>query len=253
MDSKNPRWQAKDLQDTDRWAYELSFDEKSQIHEAAKGGHSLSWISQNFEAQIQQIRETLETGTAVFLLRGLPTLQLAEGQAMDLCIALGQALGTPVAQDMQGSTLVHIRATDAAFQDAISYAKKKDGSHARPYETRAAFCMHSDPCDVAGLLCLDRAAGGGDSLLVSTMMIHDVIQKERPDLYKELCRPYAYARPGRKGPGRWHDIPVFSWKGAFFKSHAVPDLIRLSQLQSPIWIFGKLGFIKLFCKLSIVF
>jgi len=154
----------------------------------------------------------------------------AADRARRTTFLVGYGLGTPVFQDAQGGRLVDVRSTDAKMSEAATYAPRADGTHVRPYETRAAFRLHADACDVAGLFCVQAAAHGGSSSIVNALTVYRRLSEARPDLLEVLHQPFYYAKPRKPGePASYHGIPVFSWQDGYFKSHIVPDLIFISQ------------------------
>lgn len=215
---KNPSWTRQDIQERmGHWIHSLSPEEVDEILQGAPS--SLDRI-------IQTALQELETKSGVFLFRNFPLIADIEVQKSTY-LHFGDCLGQPVSQDRQASKIVDIRKTQASFDNAVHYKAKVGGQLSRPYETSVAFSCHADPCDVAGLLCLQSAAEGGETLLVSAVEAWTRLENTQPDLARVLCEPFPYARPGKEGS--FHAIPVFSWHDGFFKSHVVPELILLSQ------------------------
>lgn len=52
--------------------------------------------------------------------------------------------------------------------------------------------FHADDADVVGLLCIARALEGGESDIVSSHHVYNVLQRERPDVLKTLTEPIWY-------------------------------------------------------------
>jgi len=87
----------------------------------------------------------------------------------------------------------------------------------RIYQTSERQTFHTDSADVVGLLCLNEARQGGDSLLVSAVTIYNVFRRDRPDLLPYLFDDIATDRRGEVPPGQkpFFTIPVFSWHAGF--------------------------------------
>lgn len=66
--------------------------------------------------------------------------------------------------------------------------KEKSGQ-GRFYRTHKAQAYHADDCDIVGLLCLQQAMQGGESQVVSTHNVFNVLKRERADVLDLLCRP----------------------------------------------------------------
>ena len=213
-----------------KMSYEKVDSQTAWTSESLK--RSVTWQAETQDtAQLRDIiLNELEHGAGVFLIRGLPIEHLSPAEAKAYCLRLGKELGTPVFQDPQGTLVVDIRSTDENGQEALHYALKTDGKNKRPYETNFAFSFHTDPCDVAGLLCIHPALQGGESRIASAVAIHAAIAEKNPDLLKALYETYHYAKPPRSNhPFGFHQIPIFSEFEGHFKSHVVPELIYAAQ------------------------
>ena len=69
----------------------------------------------------------------------------------------------------------------------------------RSYATAERQNFHIDRCDLVALLCLERAKSGGQSMLVSSMTLHNVMAERRPDLLERLT--VRFSRSPRRGAG----------------------------------------------------
>jgi hypothetical protein len=83
----------------------------------------------------------------------------------------------------------------------------------RIYQTKERQTFHTDSADVVGLLCLNEAREGGDSLLVSAVSMYNAMRRERPDLLALLFEEIGTDRRGEVPPGEkpFFTIPVYSW------------------------------------------
>ena len=52
--------------------------------------------------------------------------------------------------------------------------------------------FHADDSDIVGLLCIARALEGGESDIVSSHNVYNVLRRERPDVLKTLIQPIWY-------------------------------------------------------------
>ncbi|MFB7663662.1 TauD/TfdA family dioxygenase [Kitasatospora sp. NPDC056138] len=88
--------------------------------------------------------------------------------------------GEVVAQNTQG--------------DLTQVLRDRDGDGA------AELGFHCDTCDLLVLLCLQPAVrGGGDTKLASARNVHDIIERERPDVLGTLREDWTFDRTGRVG------------------------------------------------------
>src|SRR5205823_8697462 len=86
--------------------------------------------------------------------------------------------------------------------------------------------FHIDRCDVVALLCLRRAKSGGLSAIASSMTLHNVIAKRRPDLLDRLYQPFPVDRRGEvpEGKAPFYEAPVFN-EHAGYVSVLIPGCI----------------------------
>ena len=235
MQPTNPAWQRGELQD-DAWQLTVEPEQVRDLLSAVAAGAGRPWQDSGLDGGPASCRplwqdagDRLERQTGFCVIRGLPALQGEE--ARRLAFLIGHGLGTPVFQDAMAGRIVHIRSTDAEDRDAALYTPKPDGTHTRPYETRNAFRLHSDPCDVAALYCVENAGAGGTSTIVSAPAVYEELRRHYAEDLAALQQPFDYARPRRPGePVSWHGIPVFTHHEGWFKTHVVPDLIYAAQL-----------------------
>jgi len=111
-------------------------------------------------------------------------------------MGLGTYLGYFVSQNSRGHVLGHVKdlGEDPTQIDKV-----------RIYRTNARQFFHVDDCDIVGLLCIARALEGGESDIVSTHHVWNVLQKERPDVAELLTKPIWYF--DRKGEESVGDEP----------------------------------------------
>lgn len=63
--------------------------------------------------------------------------------------------------------------------------------------------FHADDSDIVGLLCIARALEGGESDIVSSHHIYNILSQERPDVLKTLTEPIWYFdRKGETSKGQ---------------------------------------------------
>jgi hypothetical protein len=79
------------------------------------------------------------------------------------------------------------------LQDKRSVRSHHDflGFKTRSLTARSQF-FHSDDSDIVGLLCVARALEGGESDIVSSHHVWNILQKERPDVAETLTKPIWY-------------------------------------------------------------
>ncbi len=152
----------------------------------------------------------LEDGPGFVLLDRVPPERYPPQEAQALYWLVGQLLGEPFEQNVQGTLLYDVRDTG---QD-VRYG-------ARFSVTNADSSFHTDNSfgdtvlDYVGLLCLNAARAGGLSQLVSAFAVEDELRARHPDVLATLSRPFHIDRRGGVRPGEAPTAryPVFDREG----------------------------------------
>ena len=115
---------------------------------------------------------------------------------------MGRYMGKAVSQDFDGQIFGHV----------YDRGKEFTLETARGYQTNRPLRFHSDSTDVVGLLCYRMAKSGGESLIVSSMTLHNEMLATRPDLLQVLYEPFTQERKGaqRLGAEPFYQVPIFS-------------------------------------------
>ena len=188
-------WVGTDLPDDDSWVWEL---EASEIAEIVSGD-----LSPELATKIDLFKTDLIRGRGFGLIRGLPTDGLGPDRSGEIFTAFGERLGSARSQNAAGDLLGKVRnvGADATNPDI------------RIYQTSERQTFHTDSADVVGLLCLETAETGGDSLLVSASTVYNQMLEKQPDLAAVLFEPIATDRRGEVPPGQdpFFTIPVLNW------------------------------------------
>lgn len=95
-------------------------------------------------------------------------------------MGLGSYIGYPVSQNGRGHILGRVKDLG---EDSRAIEK------VRVYRTNARQFFHAD---VVGLLCVARAAEGGESDIASSHLAWNILQSERPDVAELLTQPVWY-------------------------------------------------------------
>jgi hypothetical protein len=201
----------------DTWRWTLSAAELAELEDAARRflstvGDLARLTPENFAVpglrpKLDRMRETLVHGIGFEVIRGVPVDRVSEELASTMFCGIGAQLGRARSQNAKGDLLGHVRDIGADSRDP----------NVRIYQTRERQTFHTDSSDVVGLLCLNEAREGGDSLLVSAASMYNVFRRDRPDLLGLLFEEIATDRRGEVPPGEkpFFRIPVFSWHAGF--------------------------------------
>ena len=168
-----------------------------------KGLEARDFVLPRLAPRLAELRAELIAGRGFQLISGLPVDELTELQASAAFVGLGAHLGSARSQNAAGDLLGHVRNVGLDVNDPT----------VRIYQTDRRQTFHTDSTDVVGLLCLETAAEGGDSLLVSACAIYNEMLDRDPDAAAVLFDEIATDRRGEVPPGEepFFRIPVLNW------------------------------------------
>ena len=207
-------WLGRDVAErADEWIVHLSDEDVTDLERAADHYLALdrdvgeitaeAFPLETFGSHLRELREELLHGIGFEVIRGLPVESYDQLYAATVFCGIGAHLGSARSQNAQGHILGHVRDTGASSQNPET----------RIYQTAERQSFHTDSADIVGLLCLQDAREGGESLLVSAVSIYNRMMSERPDLLERLFDPIATDRRGEvpEGAKPYMEIPVFNW------------------------------------------
>lgn len=173
-------------------------------------------------------RSEIMDGYGLVVLQGFPVEQYSQDDIAVIYWGLASQIGTPMSQSMMGDRLGHV--VDVSGKDPRE----------RAYRNSSELSMHTDACDVVGMLCLQKAIKGGVSGYTSAIAVYNEITKRRPDLLPILFRGFYYHRFGEEEPGQApvteQRIPVFSQKDGYLSVNYLRAYIDLAcqELNRPL-------------------
>lgn len=190
-------WEAADLAVDSSWTYRLSptdiVDLEQALAFALRANKSLFAmtpadfpLSEAFSAVLAQIMRTLQTGTGVYLLKGVTVSRWSTEQLRILFWGLGLHLGVARPQGRTSLYLTDVRDVGTDYRSSTG----------RGYNSNAALDFHTDTGDIVGLMCLRTAASGGESAIVSAIKVHNVMLKKHPSALQYLYEPMHFSRQG---------------------------------------------------------
>jgi hypothetical protein len=205
-------WRATDVADTDAWTVHLDAVQRQVIVASAnaalaRGATTESLTREAFplpglDDLIAGWAHELNEGRGFFLLRNFPHDLLTPAATELAYIGFGLHLGNPVSQDAHGTLLGHVR------DDGVP----RDSPAVRLYRTTERQDFHADGADLVGLLCLQRAARGGESKIASSYAVYNEMLRLRPDLVDVLYEPLFWDRNDEQPDGEapYYQLPVFT-------------------------------------------
>ncbi|GIJ82618.1 hypothetical protein Asppvi_001127 [Aspergillus pseudoviridinutans] len=198
-------WTAAEYRDhPEKWTHRFTQEELDELSRTAdefiKNKIPLTGISKknfplpNLSTHLLALRHDLINGRGFILFKGLPVQQWGNHKSAVVYMGLGTYLGYFVSQNSRGHVLGHVKdlGEDPSQIDKV-----------RIYRTNARQFFHADDSDIVGLLCIARALEGGESDLVSSHQVYNILAKERPDVLKTLTEPIWYFdRKGETSKGQ---------------------------------------------------
>jgi hypothetical protein len=120
-----------------------------------------------------ELRKELLDGRGAVILRGVTPERYDEDAFERIFWGVGLHLGHAVQQSDLGDRIGHVRHEPGLTK-------------VRGYRSTRELKMHTDVQELVGLMAVERAESGGISQLVSSLAIHNAIQRERPELMPTL-------------------------------------------------------------------
>jgi len=206
-------WTAATIDDPTAWYYALPEICVSALQEFRADARPMSQrlLSEKTRSAcadaLQPVRQSLESGRGFAIITSPP---LPAEESTLLYWLVGQCLGRPFAQNVEGTMLYDVRDTG---QDLTKGARFSVTSYESSFHTDNSF--GADVLDYVGLLCLQVAKTGGRSQIVSGYAAHNVLLKDHPRELATLYEPFHVDRRGgvRTGEAPTIEVPVVESKG----------------------------------------
>jgi hypothetical protein len=205
-------WRGSDFKSKSDIAINLSAKQVSALEEVLQrvAGIPIENITREqcghpeLDATLSATLDELMNGRGLVLVRGLPVEKHTVEESEKMFWIIGTHFGVAVSQNSFGMKMSRVQEERMA-----------DGSPAtRGTKSRHELAMHSDECDVLGLMCVRPAASGGETQIVSVPSIHNEILRTRPDLLPILYKGFPHHRRGEQPDDQPvvspYDVPVFT-------------------------------------------
>lgn len=198
---------------SENWIHMLTDVELRELERAAQQALSLNpdiatitrenFVLPKLGPRLARLHDELIHGSGFALVRALPVNEWSREVTAAAFFGLGCHLGNPRPQNAKGHVLGHV----------IDMGLNADDPRVRIYQTHERQTFHTDSSDIVGLVCLQQAKSGGDSALVSSNTIYNVMRRDVPALAAALFDPIATDRRGDVAAGQlpYFEIPVFTW------------------------------------------
>jgi hypothetical protein len=202
----DPRsWRADTIDAAEAWYYPLSERALAAMDRVIRDPKAKDRRVAEFKAtdelraacadDIGSVLAALETGRG-FAVVSVPPSRYSPEEMSAAYWLVGQLLGRPLEQNVQGTVLYDVRDTGQNVQYGARFSV-----------TNAESTFHTDNSfgdtvlDYVGLLCLNPAKSGGESQIVSGYAVRDELRAKQPDACAVLSRPFHVDRRGGLRPG----------------------------------------------------
>lgn len=227
-------WTAADVADEERWTETFTERELEELdaslrHAQRRSDDVLVLTRDDFPlptlaARLAGIERELIDGRGFVRLRGIDRDAYSQAEMELLYWGIGMHLGRPWAQNKHGHVLGDVTDQKKAVTDQTARGNELGG---------IALPFHCDGSDLVGLLCLDNGLAGGLSAVANSVLIHNTLVRERPELAAALYDPLPNDYRGEQPEGgtRYYLVPVFTeWDDRLFV-RCIPPYIWASQRQ----------------------
>ena len=211
-------WKAESIDERTHWYCELSAQCRTaceafveDFREAARDLADLDIrmeLRQACEPCLAPLRHVLERGRGFAILEGVPVERYSLEEAQAMYWLIGQVLGEPIVQNIQGVLLYDVRDTGQNVQEGARFSVTNAES---TFHTDCAF--NAQMPDYVGLLCMQTARSGGESQLVSSYALHNALLESHPEALEALYGEFYFDRRGQFGAGEspYSQFPIYRW------------------------------------------
>jgi hypothetical protein len=164
----------------------------------------------------------LREGCGFLMLRGLPRDRYSDDDMARIYFGLGAYIGSTMTQSYLGDLMGHV-------VNVSDYEPKSRG-----YRKGGGQLMHTDSCDIIGLMCLRTAQSGGESRIASALTVHNYMAEHHPELLRLLCEGLHLKRTdedGRQATRTYseHKVPFFTETGGEVTCYLPTGYARLAE------------------------
>lgn len=171
---------------------------------------------------MRSLPDRLRDGCGFLMLRGLPRERLSDDDMARIYFGLCAYAGRSMTQSYLGDLMGHV--VDVSDLEPKSRGYRKGGGQ----------LMHTDSCDIIGLMCLRTARSGGASRITSAHTVHNWLLENRPDVLSILSEGLYLKRTdedGRRATRTYSEdkVPFFHIEGGEVTCYLPTGYARLAE------------------------
>ncbi|CAG8069265.1 unnamed protein product [Penicillium nalgiovense] len=189
-------WEGKDVGKRADWVYQLSDDQLDELDAALKSfkalNLSLGHINQStfplptLRPVLRDLSKEIHTGRGFVVLRGLRIDDYSREDNIIIYAGVSAHIGNIRGRQQEARLADGSSPVISHIKDLTRNTEKN--LIGAPSNTADKQVFHTDAGDIISLLCLNRAAEGGESYLSSSWHVYNILAKERPDLIHTLSQ-----------------------------------------------------------------
>jgi alpha-ketoglutarate-dependent taurine dioxygenase len=184
--------------------------DKRPFHQVTKADFSHPAL----DADLAELLAYIKTGPGLVVMRGFPVEKYTPEKMQTLYWVIGAHFGHGCSQSADGDYLGHV----------TNVAKASRG-----YTTARELSLHTDSAEIVGLLCVRDAREGGMSIYASSLKVHEIVARERPEYLAVLEHGFHCDRRGEEAaeddPITPYRVPIFSKQDGVLSTRFVRGVI----------------------------
>ena len=221
-------WHGKDLARTRDWIFPLPpaaiaevddcvrrlRDSDKPLEEIGTADFPFSTIA----AELKLFKEELATGRGFVIVRGLPSERYSDDELGKIFWGFGSHFGLAMPQSFLGDRL----GTVMDLTDEEPERRLRRG-----YHSAGAQFVHTDACDVVGMISIRKAKEGGASRLASSHTVHNLMLDLCPELLRVLYEGFVCRMPDSDAEAMGvaslipQRVPAFKYESGWLNCHYV--------------------------------
>lgn len=230
-------WFGKDLQKSQDWIFHLPKDAIAEI-DACIGrlrasGKPLDDIGiedfpfQAISSKIAELKSELATGRGFVIVRGVPAEKYTPDELGMIFWGFGAHFGTAMPQSFLGDRL----GTVMAVEDEEPERRLRRGYHSAGQQT-----VHTDTCDIVGMISITTAKSGGASRLASAHMVNNLMMDYCPELLKVMYEGFVCRMPDSDAAAMGipalvpYRVPAFNYAAGWLNCHYVRGYVTRAEV-----------------------
>lgn len=213
------------MEQQERWHGTVDFAERdiAQPLNAIKQSWLLEY-DDDHDKLARRLRQLIDRGDGVAIIRNIPIAALSPRQVQDFAPDVLRLFGQPLWQGQLGSQTLGWLVRNEGVRRFREDSKRCYRSGIYTSKSSDELDLHNDAAmqaygndpDYFALLAYRQSKQGGESILVSSYEVYQLIKSECPRVLERLLQPFAFERQHVVHPGQppvsWG--PIFRWTAA---------------------------------------